>query len=265
MRPLILMMVVMLHDDHRLEVTLHPSIFFFFIKHHLQLSLSVIMRINTGQLVLVTLWTGQQSGAAPCRSSVGFSSPFYPLLKSTVLAVEVQFRSCGWFASVPSLCRRASRLTRCAARSQPGGVRGSEPAAARLLQRHRRGGKREEVSLWRRIASSQLFYSCMVIIVIQVKWQHLISSRPSKGFLLYLVFCFFVVVFFHKHHFTQKSLKLANGKIYPICWVSEFVCSQQIWTLYILSKNIYSILQYSFMVLIYTFISYQHVCPRYSI
>lgn len=27
MRPLILMMVVMLHDDHRLEVTLHPSIF----------------------------------------------------------------------------------------------------------------------------------------------------------------------------------------------------------------------------------------------
>lgn len=150
MRPLILMMVVMLHDDHRLEVTLHPSIFFIY--HHIISSDRarhlVTMRKNTGQLVLVTLWTGQQSGAAPCRSSVGFSSPFYPLLKSTVLAVHVQFRSCGLFASVPSLSRRASRLTRCAARSQPGGVRGSEPAAARLLQRHRRGGKREEVSLW---------------------------------------------------------------------------------------------------------------------
>ncbi|CAB1418470.1 unnamed protein product [Pleuronectes platessa] len=41
---------------------------------------------------MVTLRTGQQSGAAPCRGSDGFNFPFFPSLKSTLCAVQVHTR-----------------------------------------------------------------------------------------------------------------------------------------------------------------------------
>lgn len=84
-----------------------------FIYHHIcsgRARSLATMRKKTGQLGLVTLLTGQQSGAA--RSSDGFNFPFLPLLKSTVRAVQVQVRPCGSFPPLYPLRLAGSHVKR---------------------------------------------------------------------------------------------------------------------------------------------------------
>lgn len=165
----------LLYDDHRLEVTLH-SASFTTTSPVTELVLLVTMRKKRGQLLLVTLITGQQSGAAPCRSGDGFNFSFSPLFKSTVRAVQVRIRSRGVLASVaPCLPLNAVCSRQPAGRSE-----GSKPAVARLLQRHCEGEEDERSHSdgeRRRVHVSQSYMvdatlSCTVV-------QHLLSRRFS--------------------------------------------------------------------------------------
>lgn len=125
----------------------------------------VTVRKNTAQLVWVTLLTGQQSGAAPCRCSDGSTSP--SLLKSTVHAVKVQTGGLARLCSLSVLpCLPLKR--RC--RTQPAGR--SVAAAARKVQRHKRA-KRGRLTLMARGVDLKLH------TVLYNLYYHPVSSREA--------------------------------------------------------------------------------------
>lgn len=127
----------------------------------------ITMRKKTGQLV--TLLTGQQSGAAPRLSSFNLSA--FPLLKSTVCTVQAQIRSyrfvrlCALSVLLMSPVKHgvqhaASRAECWGANRQRLGCYSVTVEEGKVKRSHSDGERRRLYGVWSMLPCSALWYKC---------------------------------------------------------------------------------------------------------